>query len=189
MCVADNAASAIKRVRITGSDIASAGAIENPAHARTDRSRRFAVIGAAILEKMCRHAGMSVVSRRTTPYVISTPRGNIAVSVMVSAIRGDAASKHVIIPCTSLRSPRGVVDHVVVAAFVGKGADENMSAGVETRLAGWIPIGDVRALSDGGGRIASRLSVMTIPVRKLRAVDELRKYVYGENNDSKEDSR
>lgn len=179
--------SEIRRVRIPGSDVASADAIATPPHVKTARSRRFAVLGAAILEKLCRSSGMTVLSRKTTPYVIATPRGNVAVSVVVSSIRGDPASKHVIIPCTSMRSPRGVVDHVFVAAFVSKGSDETMSSGVDTNLAGWIPLGEVRRRASCSGRITSRLSIVTVPVRDLYGMNSLREYVYGDKK--KEDDK
>lgn len=167
----------LKHVRVPASDVSVAEAIVPPPHVKSEASRKFAVMGAAVLEKLCRSGGLDVVSRRTTPYLVSTPRGHVAISVMVSAISGDPATKNIIVPVTSLCRPRGSVDHVFVAAFVSKYERvRTRRGGVETCLAGWMTEDGLRAHA-ARSRVFSALRIITVPVARLYTMDTLRDYI------------
>ena len=128
----------IKSVRVPMSDVEAAKSVTPPRFVRSESSRRFAVMGAAILEKMCRSGGLSVRARKTLPYILDTARGRTAISVMVSTVSGDPATKHMIVPLTSIPAPPGVPHHVIVCAFVSKHErTREANGGLNVKLAGW----------------------------------------------------
>lgn len=168
----------VKNVRVPRSDIEAAQDVSPPRMARTDASRRFAAMGAAILEKMCRTGGLHVRSRRTVPYILDTARGRTAVSVMVSAVSGDIASKHMIVPITSLPSPPGVLNHVIVCAFVSKHEKtREANGGLNVRLAGWATAAEAAHYARTATRVATSISVAAVPVSALHPMQTLRHYL------------
>lgn len=168
----------VKSVRIPKSDMDAAKSVSPPRLARTEASRRFAAMGAAILEKMCRTGGLRVRSRKTLPYVLDTARGKTAVSVMVSTVSGDIASKHMIVPLTSLPPPPGVRHHVITCAFVSKRErtrEEN--GGLNARLAGWATAEEAALYARTATRVATSLAVAAVPVSVLHPMQTLRHYL------------
>lgn len=168
----------VKNVRVPRSDIEAAKAVSPPRMARTDASRRFAAMGAAILEKMCRTGGLHVRSKRTVPYILDTARGRTAVSVMVSTVSGDIASKHMIVPITSLSAPPGVLNHVIVCAFVSKHErTREANGGLNVRLAGWATAVEAAHYARTATRVATSISVAAVPVSALHPMQTLRHYL------------
>lgn len=168
----------IKSVRVPKSDMDAAMSVAPPRQARTESSRRFAVMGAAILEKMCRSGGLSVHARRTLPYVLDTARGRTALSVMVSTVSGDPATKHMIVPLTSLPPPPGVQHHVIACAFTSKHErTREANGGLNVKLAGWATADEVAKYARAGIRVATRVAVAAVPVSALRPIQTLRHYL------------
>lgn len=168
----------IKNVRVPKSDVDAARAVAPPRFVCTENSRRFAVMGAAILEKMCRSGGLSVRAKRTVPYILDTARGKTAISVMVSTISGDPSTKHMIVPLTSLPVPPGVVGHVIVCAFVSKhekAREEN--GGLNVKLAGWATAEETLKYARAGTSVATRVEVASVPVAALHPIQTLRHYL------------
>ncbi len=168
----------VKSVRLPKSDMDAAMSVAPPRQARTESSRRFAVMGAAILEKMCRSGGLSVHARRTLPYILDTASGRTALSVMVSAVAGDVATKHMIVPLTSLPAPPGGARHGIVCAFVSKHErTRETNGGLNVKLAGWATAEEVARYARAGTRVASLLEVAAVPVSALRPIQTLRHYL------------
>lgn len=168
----------IKNVRVPKSDVDAAKTVEPPRFVCTENSKRFAVMGAAILEKMCRSGGLSVRAKRTMPYILDTAKGKTAISVMVSTISGDPATKHMIVPLTSLPVPPGVVDHVVVCAFVSKHErTRETNGGLNVKLAGWATAKEVLEYARASTSVATRVEVASVPVRTLHPIQTLRHYL------------
>lgn len=168
----------IKNVRVPKSDVDAARTVEPPRFVCTENSRRFAVMGAAILEKMCRSGGLSVRAKRTMPYILDTAKGKTAISVMVSTISGDPATKHMIVPLTSLPVPPGVVDHVIVCAFVSKHErTRETNGGLNVKLAGWATAKETLEYARAGTSVATRVEVASVPVRALHPIQTLRHYL------------
>lgn len=168
----------VVRLRVTPADAAAAEAVRPPRGARTESSRSFAVLGAAILERLCRQGRLSVYARRAVPYVLDTARGRIAVSVMVSAVTGGVAGKHMLVPTTSLATPPMANGHVIVCAFVGKRERErNAGGGTNVRLAGWVTADEARRYVGAKTRVQTCLSVAAVPVAELRPIHALRHYL------------
>jgi len=168
----------IKNVRVPKSDVDAAKTVEPPRFVCTENSKRFAVMGAAILEKMCRSGGLSVRAKRTMPYILNTAKGKTAISVMVSTISGDPATKHMIVPLTSLPVPPGVVDHVIVCAFVSKHErTRETNGGLNVKLAGWATAKETLEYARAGTSVATRVEVASVPVRALHPIQTLRHYL------------
>lgn len=168
----------IKNVRVPKSDVDAAKTVEPPRFVCTENSKRFAVMGAAILEKMCRSGGLSVRAKRTIPYILDTAKGKTAISVMVSTISGDPATKHMIVPLTSLPVPPGVVDHVIVCAFVSKHErTRETNGGLNVKLAGWATAKETLEYARAGTSVATRVEVASVPVRTLHPIQTLRHYL------------
>lgn len=168
----------VKRIRVPLSDVAAAESVAPPRGARTEGSRTFAVLGAAILEKLCRSGRLSVYARRAVPYVLNTARGRVAVSVMVSTVTGDVAGKHMLVPVTSLAAPPQATDHVIVCAFVSKRErDRTAGGGVNVKLAGWATADEARRYVGAETRVNTPLSVAAVPVQALRPIQTLRHYL------------
>lgn len=168
----------IKNVRVPKSDVDAAKTVEPPRFVCTENSKRFAVMGAAILEKMCRSGGLSVRAKRTMPYILDTAKGKTAISVMVSTISGDPATKHMIVPLTSLPVPRGVVDHVIVCAFVSKHErTRETNGGLNVKLAGWATAEETAKYARAGTSVATRVEIASVPVSALHPIQTLRHYL------------
>lgn len=168
----------IKSVRVPKSDVDAAKAIAAPRFARTENARRFAVMGAAILEKLCRSGKLAVHAKRTTPYIVDTARGRTALSVMVSTVSGDLSTKHMLVPVTSLDPPPGVANHVIVCAFVSKHERTREShGGLNVKLAGWATADEARAYVRAATSVATRLEVAAVPVSELHPIQTLRHYL------------
>lgn len=168
----------IKNVRVPKSDVDAAKTVEPPRFVCTENSKRFAVMGAAILEKMCRSGGLSVRAKRTMPYILDTAKGKTAISVMVSTISGDPATKHMIVPLTSLPAPRGVVDHVIVCAFVSKHErTRETNGGLNVKLAGWATAEETAKYARAGTSVATRVEIASVPVSALHPIQTLRHYL------------
>ena len=168
----------IKSVRVPLSDVQAANSVEPPRQATSETSRRFAVMGAAILEKLCRSGGLSVHARKRTPYLIDTARGRTAVSVMVSAVSGDLMTKHMLVPMTSLPVPPGAMDHVIVCAFVSKRErTREANGGLNVKLAGWATADEVARHSHEATRVNSGIACASVPVSELRPIQTLRHYL------------
>ena len=168
----------IKSVRVPMSDIEAAKGVAAPLHATSESSRRFAVMGSAILEKLCRSGNLSVRARRTTPYVLDTHRGKIAVSVMVSAVSGPLATKHMVVPLTSLHPPPGVDELVLVCAFVSKlERVRETHGGLNVKLAGWSTASEAAGYARVPTRVGSRIEVAAVPVSELHPIHTLRHYL------------
>lgn len=174
----------IKSMRIPMSDVEAAKTVEPPKGAVSESSRRFAVMGSAILEKLCRSGRLAVRARRRAPYIIDTARGPTAVSVMVSAVLGDLTTKHMVVPVTSLQTPPGATGHVIVCAFVSKREkvrEEN--GGLNVKLAGWATADEVGRYVRAATRVATRLEVAAVPVSDLRPIQTLRHYLSPEKGE------
>lgn len=168
----------IKFVRVPMSDVEAAKRVEPPRLATSEQSRKFAVMGAAILEKLCRSGNLEVRARRTSPYVLNTVRGNTAVSVIVSAVNGDLHSKHMLVPLSSLGKPPGTVRHVFVCAFVSKlERVREKNGGINTMLAGWATDREILASAERTPRIATGIEVAAVPVSALHPIQTLRYYL------------
>lgn len=168
----------IKNVRVPKSDVDAAKAVEPPRFARTESSRRFAVMGAAILEKLCRSGHLSVHARRTTPYILDTARGRTALSVMVSTVSGDPSTKHMLVPLTSLGTPPGVPHHVIVCAFASKHERARESrGGLNVKLAGWATAEEAAGYARASVRVATPVAVAAVPVSALHPIQTLRHYL------------
>lgn len=168
----------IKNVRVPKSDVDAAKTVAPPRFVRTENSKRFAAMGAAILEKLCRSGGLSVRAKRTLPYILNTARGRTAISVMVSTVSGDPATKHMIVPLTSLPVPPGVVDHVVVCAFVSKHERaRETNGGLNVKLVGWATAEETLKYARAGTSVATRVEVASVPVSALRPIQTLRHYL------------
>ena len=175
---ATHAPGPIKAVRIPKSDMDAAAAIAPPRLAASESSRRFAVMGAAILEKLCRSGNLAIHAKRTTPYVLDTVRGRIAVSVMVSAVSGDPATKHMVVPLTSLSSPPGVVGHVIVCAFVSKlERIREKNGGLNVKLAGWATAAEAAGYAREVTRVDTCIRIAAVPVAALHPIQTLRHYL------------
>lgn len=178
MLTVSKPAAPIKAVRVPQSDVDAAASVAAPRLSSGGCSRRFAAMGAAILEKLCRSGGMTVRSRRTTPYILDTARGKVAVSVMVSAISGDPSSKHMIVPMTSLHPPPGVDLHVIVCSFVSKlERVREKNGGLNVKLAGWATSEEVAAHANENTRVNTCLRVAAVPVSELHPIQTLRHYL------------
>lgn len=170
--------SPIKSVRVPKSDVDAAHSVEPPAFARTPESRRFAVMSAAILEKLCRSGALAVRARKTLPYILDTRRGKVALSVMVSAVSGSLVSKHMVVPLTSIPVPKGVTDHVLVCAFVSKHErTREANGGINVKLAGWATADEVTRHAKNITRVSTVLSVAAIPVPELHPIQTLKHYL------------
>lgn len=168
----------IKSVRVPMSDVEAAKAVEPPRTAVTDASKRFAVMGAAILEKLCRSGRLAVRSKRTTPYILDTARGRTAISVMVSTVSGDPATKHMVVPLTSLPPPPGVTQHVLVCAFASKREHvREANGGLNVKLAGWATAKEALGYARVATRVATRVAVAAVPVSALHPIQTLRHYL------------
>ena len=168
----------IKSVRVPLSDVEAAKAVAPPRAAVSDASKRFAVMGAAILEKLCRSGSLAVRSKRTTTYILDTTRGRTAVSVMVSTVSGDPSTKHMVVPLTSLKPPPGVAQHVLVCAFVSKREHvREANGGLNVKLAGWATAEEVLAHRQEATRVATRVEVAAVPVSALPPIQTLRPYL------------
>lgn len=168
----------IKSVRVPKSDVETASAVIPPRQARTENSRRFAIMGAAILEKLCRSGNLSVYAKRTTPYVLDTTRGRVALAAMVSTVAGDLTSKHMVVPMTSLAAPPGVSETVFVCAFVSKRErTRETNGGINVKLAGWATLEEVAKYARDPARVATRVEIAAIPVSQLHPIQTLRYYL------------
>jgi len=168
----------IKSIRVPKSDVDAARGVAPPRFARTENSRRFAVMGAAILEKLCRSGHLAVHARRTTPYIVDTARGRIALSVMVSTVAGDPSTKHMLVPLTSLAVPPGVVRHVLVCAFVSKHEHARESrGGLNVKLAGWAIGEEAVKYARAATSVATRVEIAAVPVSALHPIQTLRHYL------------
>lgn len=168
----------IKNVRIPKSDVDVARSVNPPHQARTENAKRFAVMGAAILEKLCRSGHLSIYAKRTTPYILDTARGRVALSVMVSTVSGDPSTKHMVVPLTSLGLPPGAVMHVIVCAFVSKHERvRETNGGINVKLAGWATADEVLRYARADTRIATRVEVAPVPVHTLHPIQTLRHYL------------
>lgn len=168
----------IKHMRVPKSDVESAQTVAPPRFARTENSRKFAVMGAAILEKLCRSGKLHVHAKRTTPYILDTVNGRTAVSVMVSTVSGDLTTKHMVVPVTSLSPPPGAVNHVLVCAFVSKHEHARESnGGINVKLAGWATADEAAHYVRERTRVASQLEVAAVPVSALHPIQTLRHYL------------
>lgn len=172
----------IKNVRVPKSDVDAAQSVSPPRMARTENSRRFAVMGAAILEKLCRSGRLAVHAKRTIPYIINTARGKIALSVMVSTVSGDPTTKHMIVPLTSLSVPAGVTQHVLVCAFVSKHEHARESnGGLNVKLVGWATGEEACKYARATTSVATRVKIAAVPVPDLRPIQTLRHYLAPKN--------
>ena len=168
----------IKNVRVPKSDVDAAQAVTPPRFARTENAKRFAVMGAAILEKLCRSGHLSVHAKRTTPYILDTARGRTAVSVMVSTVSGDPSTKHMLVPLTSLGLPPGVTNHVLVCAFVSKHEHAREShGGINVKLAGWATDEETMRYARAVTSVATRVEIAAVPVSSLHPIQTLRHYL------------
>ena len=112
------------------------------------------------------------------PYILDTAKGKTAISVMVSTISGDPATKHMIVPLTSLPVPPGVVDHVIVCAFVSKHErTRETNGGLNVKLAGWATAKETLEYARAGTSVATRVEVASVPVRTLHPIQTLRHYL------------
>lgn len=172
----------IKFIRVPMSDVEAAKSVVPPRRATSERSRKFAVMGAAILEKLCRSGKLDVRAKRTSPYILNTMRGRAAVSVVVSAVDGDLATKHMIVPLSALKRPPEAVRHVFVCAFVSKlERVREKHGGLNARLAGWATELEVLKHMEAHPRIDSQIEVAAVPVSDLRPIQTLRHYLAPEN--------
>ena len=168
----------IKAIRVPKSDVDAAATVAPPVFATSDNSKRFAIMGAAILEKLCRSGDLVIHTKRTTPYIIDTVRGRLAVSVMVSAVNGDLSTKHMLVPLTSLGCPPGASEHVIVCAFVSKlERIREKNGGLNVKLAGWATAKEAVAYADVLTRANSRIHVAAVPVVALHPIQTLRHYL------------
>lgn len=168
----------VKNIRIPKSDVDAAMNVAPPRFAVTDNARRFAVMGAAILEKLCRSGRLKVHARRTTPYILDTARGRTAVSVMVSTVSGSLATKHMIVPLTSLRPPPGAERHVLVCAFTSKRERTRESrGGLNVVLAGWATAEEAAGYARAATRVATPVKISAVPVSALHPIQTLRHYL------------
>lgn len=168
----------IKSVRIPKSDVDAARSVEPPRPARTESARRFAVMGAAILEKLCRSGCLAVRAKRTLPYILDTARGRTALSVMVSTVSGNLTTKHMLVPCTSLSAPPGVPHHVIVCAFVSKHEKaREVNGGLNVKLAGWATAEEAAGYARAATRVATPVEVAAVPVSALHPIQTLRYYL------------
>jgi len=168
----------IKSVRVPKSDVEAALAVDPPRFAVSESSKRFAVMGAAILEKLCRSGHLAVHAKRTTPYILDTAHGRTALSVMVSTVSGDPTTKHMVVPLTSIGTPPGVDKHVLVCAFVSKHErTREANGGLNVKLAGWATAAEVEAYAREATRISTSLSVASVPVGALHPIQTLRHYL------------
>lgn len=180
-------APALKHVRVPMSDIDAAKGVAPPRQAKTEQSAKFAAMGAAILEKLCRSRGLRIHRKNTTPYIVDTPNGRVAISVMVSAIIGDPATKHMIVPATSIGTVRGVKHHIVVCAFVSKFERiRSRNGGLDTCLAGWALADELASLSENC-RVHSSIRVISVPVSRLRRMDSLQGFICNAENDNEKE--
>lgn len=135
-------------------------------------------MGAAILEKLCRSGRLKVHARRTTPYILDTARGRTALSVMVSTVSGSLATKHMIVPLTSLKPPPGVERHVLVCAFTSKHERTRESrGGLNVALAGWATAEEAAKYARTATRVATPVEVAAVPVAALHPIQALRHYL------------
>ena len=168
----------IKSVRVPKSDLDAAMSVAPPRQARTESSRRFAVMGAAILEKLCRSGRLSVRARHTLPYILDTVRGRTALSVMVSTVSGDLTTKHMVVPRTSLSAPPGVPHHVIVCAFASKHErTREANGGLNVKLAGWATAEEAAGYARAATRVATPIEVAAVPVSALHPIQTLRHYL------------
>ena len=178
MTPAPRQAGPIKSVRVPKSDVDAAQAVAPPRFAVTDSSRRFAVIGAAILEKLCRSGNLKIHAKRTTPYILDTANGRTAVSVMVSTVSGDLLTKHMLVPLTSLSPPPGVPHHVIVCAFASKHEKARESrGGLNVKLAGWATAEEAAGYARAATRVATPVEIAAVPVSALHPIQTLRHYL------------
>ena len=168
----------IKSVRVPKSDVDAAQAVAPPRFARTESARKFAVMGAAILEKLCRSGRLAVHAKRTTPYILDTVHGRTALSVMVSTVSGNLATKHMLVPLTSLPTPPGVPGHVLVCAFVSKHERARESGGgINVKLAGWATADEVRRHALAATMVVTPVAIASVPVAELHPIQTLRHYL------------
>ena len=168
----------IKSVRVPKSDVDAAQSVVPPRFAHTESARRFAVMGAAILEKLCRSGRLAVHAKRTLPYLVDTSRGRTALSVMVSTVSGDPLTKHMLVPLTSLRAPPGVEHHVIVCAFVSKHEHARESrGGLNVKLVGWATAEESAKYARAETRVATRVAIASVPVSELHPIHTLRHYL------------
>jgi len=168
----------IKNVRVPKSDMDAAKTVAPPRFARTENSRRFAAMGAAILEKMCRSGGLQIRAKKTIPYILDTAHGKTAISVMVSTVSGDPTTKHMVVPLTSLAAPPGVPHHVIVCAFVSKHEKtREANGGLNVRLIGWSTAKEALKYARVATSVATRVAVAAVPVPELRPIQTLRHYL------------
>ena len=180
----------IKNVRVPMSDVEAAKSVEPPRFARTENAKRFAAMGAAILEKMCRSGSLAVHARKTLPYILDTARGKTAISVMVSTISGDPMTKHMIVPLTSLPVPPGVEHHVIACAFVSKHEKaRETNGGLNVKLAGWATAEEVLRYSRANTSVATRVEVAPVPVCDLHPIHTLRHYLSPAKNNAKKETK
>ena len=151
----------IKNVRVPMSDVEAAKSVEPPRFARTENAKRFAAMGAAILEKMCRSGSLAVHARKTLPYILDTARGKTAISVMVSTISGDPMTKHMIVPL----------------------------GGLNVKLAGWATAEEVLRYSRANTSVATRVEVAPVPVCDLHPIHTLRHYLSPAKNNAKKETK
>ena len=168
----------ITHMRVPKSDVDAATSVQPPRFAHTENSRKFAVMGAAILEKLCRSGKLKIHAKRTTPYILDTSRGRTAVSVMVSTVSGDLATKHMVVPATSLSVPPGVSNHVLVCAFVSKHERARESnGGINVKLAGWATADEARRYMHANTRVATAIEIAAVPVPALHPMQTFRHYL------------
>ena len=168
----------IKNVRVPKSDVDAAQLVTPPRCARTENSRRFAIMGAAILEKLCRSGNLSVHAKHTTPYILNTAKGRTALSVMVSTVSGDLTTKHMLVPLTSLNVPAGVPHHIIVCAFASKHEHAREShGGINVKLAGWATAEETLKYARAATSVATRVEVAAVPVSALHPIQTLRHYL------------
>lgn len=180
----------IKSVRIPKSDVDAAQTVAPPRFARTESSRRFAVMGAAILEKLCRSGKLAVHAKRTTPYILDTARGRTALSVMVSTVSGDPNTKHMVVPLTSLGTPPGVPHHVLVCAFASKHEHAREShGGLNVKLAGWATAEETARYARATTSVATRVEIAAVPVSALHPIQTLRHYLSPEQTQQGDDTQ
>lgn len=168
----------VKKIKVGAGDMSAAESVAPPRGARTESAKSFAVLGAAILEKLCRSGRLSVYAKRALPYVMNTARGKVAVSVMVSTVSGDVERKHMLVPLTSLGTPPMASGHVIVCAFVSKRERERTAGGgVNVKLVGWATADEVRRYVGAETRVNTPLTVAAMPVSALRPIQTLRHYL------------
>lgn len=178
MTVPRTSAGPIKNVRVPLSDVEVAKTVAPPRYATSENSRRFAVMGAAIMEKLCRSGRLSVHAKRTSPYILNTARGRTALSVMVSTVSGDPSTKHMIVPITSLSVPPGVSTHVLVCAFVSKRERvRETNGGINVKLAGWATAEEAVKYARNHTRVSTPVEVAAVPVAELHPIQTLRHYL------------